>query len=417
METKTETKEELVERLLREHEEKQKKKKGEERMKKREMEDLHDQYVKVFDTLKVPHSDIIIIRNLEFKRTLVRAYDRVFAFAYLRSPHLGICNPYIRDEYDFAYIENSSRSLEERVLNVGCPSYYRCDIAEMNSTCDYHKDAYVNGNEKVHVFYGDSAELCPFCGDLSSKRNKDIDGRFFSDSYLSGLRTQEVLYKRCCDHDNMSRKDYLNSYKKNPWENPLIKKEKSYLENLRDSIYPAPIKHDRKYFEDKKDQKEEKEKRKTYPPHFKGIKGLYKKRGFYYWQPPQKDGIRPKAIALRTKDYNEASKKLDEIEEGFELTEYTGNVYLMKSDRNGRIKIGRTKDKPVYREKTLQSQEPEVRLIFHREVLYMNETERYLHSLFDSKRFRGEWFDLSEDDIKKAKSIIKKGISGSVLVK
>ena len=47
----------------------------------------------------------------------------------------------------------------------------------------------------------------------------------------------------------------------------------------------------------------------------------------------------------------------------------------------------------------------------------MNETERYLHSLFDSKRFRGEWFDLSEDDIKKAKSIIKKGISGSVLVK
>ena len=120
---------------------------------------------------------------------------------------------------------------------------------------------------------------------------------------------------------------------------------------------------------------------------------------------------------MRTKDYNEASKKLDEIEEGFELTEYTGNVYLMKSDRNGRIKIGRTKDKPVYREKTLQSQEPEVRLIFHREVLYMNETERYLHSLFDSKRFRGEWFDLSGDDIEKAKSIIKKGISGSVLVK
>ena len=408
MKTKTESKEELVERLLREHEEKQKKKKGKERMKKREMEDLHDQYVKVFDTLKVPHSDIIIIRNLEFKRTLVRAYDRVFAFAYLRNPHLGICNPYIRDEYDFAYIENSSRSLEERVLNVGCPSYYRCDIAEMNSNCDYREDAYVNGNEKVHVFYGDSAELCPFCGDLSSKRNKDIDGLFFSDSYLSSLRTQEVLYKRCCDHDNMSRKDYLNSYKKNPWENPLIKKEKSYLENLRDSIYPAPIKHDRKYFEDKKDQKEEKERRKTYS-HFKGIKGLYKKRGFYYWQPPQKDRVRPKPIALRTKDLDEALKNLDEIWEEFESAQYieSGNVYLMKNDLNSRIKIGRTKGEPVYRERTLQSQEPEVSLIFHREVGDMNGTESFLHNFFASKRLRGEWFELSDDDIEKAKSFIE----------
>ena len=165
-------------------------------------------------------------------------------------------------------------------------------------------------------------------------------------------------------------------------------------------------------------EKEERKRKKTYP-HFKGIKGLYKKRGFYYWQPPQKDGIRPKAIALRTKDYNEALKKLDEIEEGFELTEYTevGNVYLMKSDRNGRVKIGRTKDKPVYRERTLQSQEPEVRLIFHREVLFMMETEKYLHRFFKRKRFCGEWFDLSEDDIKKAKCIIEKGVGGSLFSK
>jgi hypothetical protein len=140
------------------------------------------------------------------------------------------------------------------------------------------------------------------------------------------------------------------------------------------------------------------------------MKGLYKKRGFYYWQAPQKDRLRPKAIALRTKDYNEALKKLDQIEKGFEPAKYieSGNVYLMKSDRNGRIKIGRTKDEPVYRERTLQSQEPEVNLIFYRKVSDMSETERCLHKLFASMRFRGEWFDLSKEDIEYAKSIIER---------
>ena len=140
------------------------------------------------------------------------------------------------------------------------------------------------------------------------------------------------------------------------------------------------------------------------------MKGLYKKRGFYYWQPPQKNLVRPKAIALRTKEFDEALKKLGEIEQGFEPAKYieSGNVYLMKNDLNGRIKIGRTKDKPVYRERTLQSQEPEVNLIFYRKVSDMSETEKHLHALFASKRFRGEWFDLSQEDIEEAKSIIER---------
>ena len=36
------------------------------------------------------------------------------------------------------------------------------------------------------------------------------------------------------------------------------------------------------------------------------IRGLYQKRGFYYWQPPQPNGVKVSAIALRTKDRAEA---------------------------------------------------------------------------------------------------------------
>ena len=95
----------------------------------------------------------------------------------------------------------------------------------------------------------------------------------------------------------------------------------------------------------------------------------------------------------------------------------SGNVYLMINNVNGRIKIGRTTRDPVYREKTLQSQEPEIDLLFYKNVLFMMETEKYLHRFFKRKRFRGEWFDLSEDDIKKAKSIIEKGVGGSLFSK
>jgi integrase len=49
------------------------------------------------------------------------------------------------------------------------------------------------------------------------------------------------------------------------------------------------------------------------------IKGLYEKRGYYYWQPPQKNRVRPKPIALRTKDYNEAVQKYDQVKKDLEL--------------------------------------------------------------------------------------------------
>jgi integrase len=43
------------------------------------------------------------------------------------------------------------------------------------------------------------------------------------------------------------------------------------------------------------------------------IKGLYQKRGWYYYRPAQKDGVRPPAVALGTKDEEEAIAKVYEL--------------------------------------------------------------------------------------------------------
>ena len=68
----------------------------------------------------------------------------------------------------------------------------------------------------------------------------------------------------------------------------------------------------------------------------------------------------------------------------------------MKNLRNGFYKIGISSN-PGVREKTLQSQEPEIELLFYSEGSY--EDERTLHEIFVEKRVRGEWFSLDERDI------------------
>ena len=75
----------------------------------------------------------------------------------------------------------------------------------------------------------------------------------------------------------------------------------------------------------------------------------------------------------------------------------TGNVYLMKNGRNGYIKIGFTKNEPKFREKTFQSEEPEVELINYWYGSMLDEEK--LHEKFAEKRLRGEWFNLNKDDI------------------
>jgi hypothetical protein len=66
----------------------------------------------------------------------------------------------------------------------------------------------------------------------------------------------------------------------------------------------------------------------------------------------------------------------------------------MRNRRNGYTKIGFTKHPPRFREKTLQSEEPEIDLLYAYHA-HRHEEAR-LHQKFAHKRVRGEWFDLSK---------------------
>lgn len=74
----------------------------------------------------------------------------------------------------------------------------------------------------------------------------------------------------------------------------------------------------------------------------------------------------------------------------------TTKVYLMVDHNTGLHKIGRSKS-PLKRERTLQSEKPTIELIAHWESTTKKEKE--LHKKYNEKRVRGEWFDLTNQDI------------------
>ena len=75
-------------------------------------------------------------------------------------------------------------------------------------------------------------------------------------------------------------------------------------------------------------------------------------------------------------------------------------VYLMLNEQNGYYKIGRS-NRPEFRERTLQAQEPDIKLI---DSWFANKNiERVLHRKFKDKRIRGEWFNLSDQDLEELK--------------
>jgi Meiotically up-regulated gene 113 len=72
------------------------------------------------------------------------------------------------------------------------------------------------------------------------------------------------------------------------------------------------------------------------------------------------------------------------------------SVYLMKNMANGYYKIGRSGQPPV-RERTLQAQEPDIRLLASIEARAAS--ERQLQQRYARKRVRGEWFALDYGDL------------------
>lgn len=71
-------------------------------------------------------------------------------------------------------------------------------------------------------------------------------------------------------------------------------------------------------------------------------------------------------------------------------------VYLMINKRNGLHKIGKSRE-PKIREATLQSEEPEIELLYTWPGGRKEELE--MHQDFAPQRVRGEWFKLDERDI------------------
>ena len=69
--------------------------------------------------------------------------------------------------------------------------------------------------------------------------------------------------------------------------------------------------------------------------------------------------------------------------------------YIIKNKRNGLYKIGYS-SKPLNREKTLQSEEPELESI----KIFKNNHEKELHKIYSKQRIRGEWFDLTNLQVK-----------------
>lgn len=110
---------------------------------------------------------------------------------------------------------------------------------------------------------------------------------------------------------------------------------------------------------------------------------------------------------LSIEDLEKSEKKDTKYKDRKEKDSY---VYIMTNKRNGYSKIG-ISNNPKYRESTLQSQEPEVKLIFKRIVVNPRDSEKKLHNHYSEHRLRGEWFDLTPEQIEECKELIKKETS------
>lgn len=79
-------------------------------------------------------------------------------------------------------------------------------------------------------------------------------------------------------------------------------------------------------------------------------------------------------------------------------------IYLMKDEINGYHKIGRSKT-PHKREKTLQSEKPSITLVYSCKANI--DEESLLHKKYNEYRIRGEWFNLSEQQLEEIKSYLE----------
>jgi len=89
------------------------------------------------------------------------------------------------------------------------------------------------------------------------------------------------------------------------------------------------------------------------------------------------------------KNSNKNKKHRNKLEESLCKT------YLIKNNRNGFYKIGKSKN-PLNREKTLQAEEHLIKIV----KLWSEDIESKLHKEYHQHRVRGEWFKLSKIQVK-----------------
>ena len=110
------------------------------------------------------------------------------------------------------------------------------------------------------------------------------------------------------------------------------------------------------------------------------------------------------------KEVGELNDKIDELKEFVdllkdEIKQYTElkpkrtikdkKTYLIKDYGTGFYKIGFSVN-PSQREKTLQSEKPNIKMI----KVFDKNIEKELHSKYDKFRVRGEWFNLNNIQVK-----------------
>lgn len=80
-------------------------------------------------------------------------------------------------------------------------------------------------------------------------------------------------------------------------------------------------------------------------------------------------------------------------------------IYIMENRKNGYYKIGHSKN-PLFREKTLQSEEPDIVLIYKWRC-YKSD-EKIVHESLKQYRVRGEWFKLTDTQLLDTMVLISK---------
>jgi hypothetical protein len=111
------------------------------------------------------------------------------------------------------------------------------------------------------------------------------------------------------------------------------------------------------------------------------------------------------AVRRAEQAYLEAEARQADVQaESLRRSRFPTFVYIMEDTRNKAFKIGRSRT-PGKRERTLQSEVPETALRFS--IPAEEKHEKALHARFAHRRIRGEWFELSTQDLVDAVTFLK----------